>query len=376
MTNEGLSRPHFGARLYGPGSPETGAAVELSWRGEHWLVVRRGGTVLHTLRAADLQASARGFNNSQLALAWAGEEGEHTLVLDPAAATAFRDAAPAAIEQRFQPARAALRSTERRFRWGIAALVLVLSLPLVALGAFIAWADPLADWVVRRLPPGIEQQMGEAVLAQTRAQSRMVETGPAFDAVQAIGRRLARPGEALRFFLADRPEVNAFAAPGGVVVVFTGLLRTADSAEEVAGVLAHEIAHVELRHSLRQLVKVAGLKVLFSAALGDYGQLAGWGAQLTELKFSRDAEREADTRGLARLVETRIDPHGLPRFFMRLEKLEGAGGAVPTVLSTHPATRQRLEALSAAIYQAGTGAAEPIAVSWDAVRAALPAVGN
>jgi Zn-dependent protease with chaperone function len=373
-----VSRPSFVARLFGPGSPEAGAPVRLIWR-EQWLVVASAEAgeeaVLHTLRVADLQASARGFNNSQFALAWAGQDGEHMLVLEPAAAAAFREVAPPALQQRLEPVQAARQRTERRFRWGIAALVVVLSLPLLVLTAFIAWADPLADWVVKRLPPSIEQQMGEAVLAQTRAQSRMLEAGPAFDAVQVIAQRLTRPGEALRFYVADRPEVNAFAAPGGVVVVYTELLRAAESAEEVAGVLAHEIAHVELRHNLRQLVKVAGLRVLFSAVLGDYGQLAGWGAQLTELKFSRDAEREADARGLTRLTEGRIDPQGLLRFFIRLEKLEGAGG-VPTVLSSHPPTRQRLEALSAAIYQAGTVAVEPIAVSWDAVQAALASGGN
>jgi Zn-dependent protease with chaperone function len=374
-----VSRPSFGARLYGPGSPEAGAAVQLTWR-EQWLVVASGEeggeAVLHTLRVSDLQASARGFNNSQLALQWQGGAGEHMLILDEAAAASFHDAAPSALQQRLQPVQAARRGTERRFRWGVAALVIVFSLPLVALAVFIAYADPLADWVVKRMPPGIEQQLGESVLAQTRAQSKMVESGPAFDAVQAIGQRLARPGESLRFYVAERPEVNAFAAPGGVVVVFTGLLRTADSAEEVAGVLAHEIAHVELRHSLRQLVKVAGLRVLFSAVLGDYGQLAGWGAQLTELKFSRDAEREADARGLARLVEARIDPQGLPRFFTKLEKTEGAAASLPAVLSTHPATRERLEALGAAIGQLGAVPVEPIAVAWDGVREALPAAGK
>lgn len=373
MTNEAVRRPDFPARLYGPGSPEAGAPVRLTWR-EQWLVVARGTAgsedVVHTLRAADLHASARGFNSSQLALAWAAEEGEHMLVLEPQAAAAFRDVAPVALQQRLQPAQAVQRRTERRFRWGIGALVVILTLPLVALAAFIAWADPLAGWVVKRIPPAIEKQLGEAVLAQTRAQGRMVEAGPAYDAVQTIARRLTRPDEAMRFYLADRPEINAFAAPGGVVVVNTGLLKAADSADEVAGVLAHEIAHLELRHGLRQLVKVAGLRVMVAAVLGDYGQLVGWGVQLTELKFSRDAESEADARGLARLAEARIDPVGMASFLAKLEK-EAGQGALPALLSTHPPNRERLEALSAMIGQQEAAATEPIAVRWDAVRAGL-----
>src|SRR5574338_1643181 len=197
-----VSRPSYAARLYGPGSPEAGAPVRLAWRGQ-WLVVAgadAGEPVLHTLRVADLQAAARGFNDSQLAVTWAGGEDEYMLVLDTEAAAAFRDAAPAALQQRLHPVRKAQRRTERHFRWGVATLVVMLSLPLLALVAFIAWADPLADWVVKRMPASIEQQMGEAVLAQTRAQARFVDSGPAYDAVQAIGQRLARPGEDLRFY--------------------------------------------------------------------------------------------------------------------------------------------------------------------------------
>lgn len=369
-----MSRASYGARLYGPGSPEGGTPVQLTWR-EQWLVVGSGDEVVHTLRVFELEASARGFNNSQLALQWTTDAGTHVLILDDGAAAAFRESAPSALQQRLHTVKAVERRTERRFRWGIAALVVILSLPLLALGLFIGFADPLADWVVRRIPASIEQQIGESVLAQTRAQSTLVGSGPAYEAVQAIGRRLVQPGEAPRFFLADRPEINAFAAPGGVVVVFTGLLKAADSPEEVAGVLAHEMAHVELRHSLRQLVKSAGLRVMFAAVLGDYGQLAGWGAQLTELKFSRDAEREADARGLTRLVAARIDPQGLPRFFAKLETQE-ANRAVPAVLSTHPATRERLETLKAAIDTLGAVPVEPIAVPWDPVRAILAAPGK
>jgi hypothetical protein len=136
----------------------------------------------------------------------------------------------------------------------------------------------------------------------------MVESGPAYDALQTIGRRLTRPGETLQFHLAERPDINAFAAPGGVVVVHTALMRQARSAEEVAGVLAHEIAHVELRHSLQQIVRSAGLQVIAAALFGDYTALGRWAAQLGALKFSRDAEREADQRALERLAEARIDP--------------------------------------------------------------------
>lgn len=365
-----MSHPPILARLYGPGGPADGMEASLAWRGQ-WLVVSGGEAVLHTLAIADLRAEARGFNDSQLGLYWSDAAGDHVLILDASALAVFREAAPAAFGHRLEAVRQAQRRTDRRFRWGIAVLLTTLSLPLVALGLFLGFSDPLADWVVKRIPPSVEARLGEGVLAQTRAQSSLVASGPVFDGVQAIAQRLARPDEKLRFYVADRPEINAFAAPGGVVVVNTGLLRAAGSPEEVAGVLAHEIAHVELRHSLGQLVKAAGLRVLLSAGVGDYGPLTDWGARLTELKFSRDAERVADTRGLERLVAARIDPAGLPRFFKTLEKSE-AGGTPPALLSTHPATGERQASLGAAIQALGTPAVEPIPVDWPALQAALP----
>ncbi|MBL8447069.1 MAG: M48 family metallopeptidase [Zoogloeaceae bacterium] len=365
-----VSRPEFSARHFGPGSSDGGTPVVLVWR-DQWLVVRRGVEVIHTLRAVEVEPAARGFNNAQLALQWTIDDDRHMVVLDSAAAAAFREVSPPALQHRLQPVAAVQRRTERRFRWGIALLAVLALLPVAALGLVLAFADPLAGWVVDRIPPSVEARIGESVLAQTRAQGKLITAGPAHEALQTIGRRLAGPEESLQFFVADRPEVNAFAAPGGIVVVNGGLLSLADSAEEVAGVLAHEIAHVELRHGLRQMVKSAGIRVLLSLAAGDYGQLAGWGAQLSELKFSRDAEREADSRGLSRLVGAEIDPSGLGRFFAKLESVEGAGGALPAVLSTHPATEERKAALEAALVQLPPVAVRPLGIEWPAVRAAL-----
>ena len=232
--------------------------------------------------------------------------------------------------------------------------------------------EPLADRVVAHTPAAVEAQIGDAVLARTRAEGRMITDGPAFEALQTIGKRLARPGETLQFHLAGRADINAFAAPGGVVVVYSGLMKKAASAEEVAGVLAHEIAHVELRHSLRQLVKSAGLRVILAAAAGDYAALGGWAAQLGELKFSRDAEREADARGLERLAEARIAPGGMLRFFETLAQLEAERpGQLPALFSTHPATAERLTRLRAAVPPGSAAPTEAIAVDWPAVQRAL-----
>jgi predicted Zn-dependent protease len=200
---------------------------------------------------------------------------------------------------------------------------------------------------------------------------KLSEEGPAVAAIRAIGEPLtAGSPHRYRWLVADSPAVNAFAAPGGIVVVNAGLIRAAGSPEEVAGVLAHEIAHAELRHGLRAMVKGAGLRLLAALALGDYsGTVLAEGAkQLTELGFSREAEREADRDGLRRLVAARIDPAGMVRFFEKLAQEESL--APPELLSTHPATEERLAGLrreAAAL----RGEWRPLAVDLAAARAAL-----
>jgi len=129
------------------------------------------------------------------------------------------------------------------------------------------------------------------------------------------------------------------------VVVFSGLIRAADSAEELAGVLAHEISHAELRHTLRGVIKSLGLRALVALVIGDISGSVFTDAatRLTELRFSRDAEREADAEGLRRLVAARIDPAGMISFYEKLAAEQRL--SPPPLFSTHPATGERLELL-------------------------------
>ena len=121
----------------------------------------------------------------------------------------------------------------------------------------------------------------------------------AAQALDELGDRLAAHVESpytFRWYLVDDPQVNALAAPGGHVVVFTGLVRATESAEELAGVLAHEMEHVLLRHSLRAIVARLGWRTILSLALGGSGELGGAAArvadQLGALGFSRVQESD------------------------------------------------------------------------------------
>jgi beta-barrel assembly-enhancing protease len=134
------------------------------------------------------------------------------------------------------------------------------------------------------------------------------------------------------------PAVNAYAALGGRIVVNSGLIEAAQSAEEVAGVLAHEIEHVHHRHILQgflsYLFTSEGLSIIFGGTPS-----AGLASYFVTMDFSRRQEAEADEGGLRRLQEAHIDNRGFKAFFERLEQSRGT----PSFLSDHPSDRSRIE---------------------------------
>ena len=144
--------------------------------------------------------------------------------------------------------------------------------------------------------------------------------------------------------------LNAFAAPGGYIYVYTGLIKYLDTEDHLAGVLGHEIAHADLRHASRQLQASYGISLLLSIALGEdpgameqiVGQIAG---TLAGLKYSREYEREADVRSVRYLAATGYACNGAAGFFNRL-KSEGKCNANIVWLSTHPDPCQRIESIN------------------------------
>ncbi len=166
----------------------------------------------------------------------------------------------------------------------------------------------------------------------------------------------------LKFHIIEDATLNAFAMPGGHVVLHSGLLMAADSPEEIAGVLGHEIAHVTQRHSIRSIISSAGLFLLVQTMLGDVtgivAVLANNSAFLMDRKFSRDFERDADNNGWRYLLAADIKPEGMITFFKKMqeeekrlqEKVKEAtsidmSSASLEVLSTHPATEERMKNL-------------------------------
>ena len=149
----------------------------------------------------------------------------------------------------------------------------------------------------------------------------------------------------------DDATLNAFATPGGYIYVYTGLIKYLDNADDLAGVIGHEIAHADLRHTSRNLQKQYGVQILLSTALGQdasqieqvAGQIAG---TVAGLSFSRDFEEEADAESVIYLAETRYACNGAASFFEKLET-SGQGGGTPEFLSTHPSPVNRVADINA-----------------------------
>ncbi len=164
---------------------------------------------------------------------------------------------------------------------------------------------------------------------------------------------------------------------GRQVIVFTGLLEKAETPEELAGVLDHEIQHVLGRHSLRNMVHAVKWQVMASMLLGDLGTvqslLLAKAPDLLSLSYGRSLEEEADLEGCRLLLEADIDPKGLSQFFQMLQQQQGLAGAVPEFLSSHPETTSRIEAIEAflATQPQADGDYTPIATEWSSMKKAL-----
>ncbi|HEY8207493.1 MAG TPA: M48 family metallopeptidase [Myxococcaceae bacterium] len=226
-----------------------------------------------------------------------------------------------------------------------AEVALLLGVPAVLVLA--AWASfgVMVDAGVRRIPPEAERALGDAM-------ARVVgETGHPCAAPEmvALARSLAGhaglDAEHLDVAVLDDETVNAFALPGGHVVVFSGLLQKSESPDEVAGVLAHELGHVMLRHHLRSALRSLGVGAVASAVLGDTSGLtallASGSSQLLDLAFSREQEEAADAFAVELSVKAGFDPLAVGHLLERMEE----AGSLPKLLRTHPSGPDRLRAL-------------------------------
>jgi beta-barrel assembly-enhancing protease len=202
----------------------------------------------------------------------------------------------------------------------------------------------------------IEKQiaMGRSYAQQVESTSKLVHDPVITEYINRVGQNLVRNSDAEVPFtikVIDADDINAFALPGGFFYVDSGLILAADSEAELAGVMAHEIAHVAACHAARentrgQLMNLASIPlVLVGGPIGYAGyEAAGIAFPMTFLKFSRVFESEADYLGVEYMYKTGYDPQAFISFFEKVEALEKhKPGTVAKAFATHPQTADRVE---------------------------------
>jgi beta-barrel assembly-enhancing protease len=207
-----------------------------------------------------------------------------------------------------------------------------------------------------------EIALGKEMAQDVERDSRLVDDPVVSEYVNRVGQNLVRNSDAKVPFtikVIDSEEVNAFALPGGFFFVNTGLILRADGEAELAGVMAHEIAHVAARHGTRQatrgqLVNYGTIPLIFMGGWAGFAirQAAGLAIPLGFLRFSRGMESEADMFGLEYMYKCGYDPSSFVDFFEKIQTLEKKRpGTVSRVFSTHPLTGDRIRAAQKEIQQ-------------------------
>jgi len=255
----------------------------------------------------------------------------------------------------------------RAQRAACAALALLLSAHALPAGGQVGQAQELPDMgslADSVLTSAEEREIALNVMEQIRRAGKLVTDPEINEYISDVGKRLAYRAQngdhQFHFFMVQDPSINAFALPGGYIGVHTGLIEATANESELAGVLAHEIAHVTQRHISRQIQAMRGSGIMSMAMLAGallVGGLLGGGGDMMQgalmasqgmalqqrINFTRTHEHEADRIGIGTLAEAGFDPRGLPSFFETMSRKESlASAAIPEILRTHPVSVNRI----------------------------------
>ncbi len=247
------------------------------------------------------------------------------------------------------------------------------ALVLLPIAAMLASAGPLlaedslpdiGSPANAMLPKSEEARLGHAIMRELRRRGTVVEDPQITEYIQSVGHRLvahANEGEQeFEFFVVEDPSINAFALPGGYIGVHTGLIEATENESELAGVLAHEVAHVTQRHIARSIYANSRASIITMATMlgailagmaADGGSDVVTGAIATaqgmsvqnRINFTRRNEYEADRVGVATMAAAGFDPQGMPDFFATIGRRAGPfASSVPEFLRTHPVSSARI----------------------------------
>lgn len=227
---------------------------------------------------------------------------------------------------------------------------LALWLGMLALGAMVRS-------IVARVPPEVEKQYGKDILGELKLHLEFGnDTNQAAELAATVEPLLntLKIKQDWQFYVVKDDSLNAFAVPGGYILVTSGLLSGTERPEELLGVIAHELAHVTHKHGFRQQISSAGPLLVFQVFLrgrsGALAAAAGGSALLVHQSFSQEYEKEADDAGWDYLVAANIDPRGMIEMFRKLKTAEGRSkhaDLLPKAFHSHPDLDKRIARLQA-----------------------------
>lgn len=367
------SQRHWPGRLL-DGQKAAAHPVSIDPAADGLIIIRSDGSSLHWLYP-DIRRTQGVYDGEQIRLEHGTEPPVALVIGDQRFLTVLRSRAPRLVAAVHDPTRRTWRTTLTL----VAAVV-----TLAAVGVLYQWGIPgLASIVTPYVPVAWEQRLGEAVVEELAPEEDRCPDAYRTEAIHSILRRLsaaapASPYGEIHFHLVDQPIVNAFAAPGGHVVVFRGLLEKTETPEQLAGVLAHELQHIYKRHTTRMILEHTSTSLMLAAVSGDLTGAATIALDsartLGALRYNRAHEEEADAEGMALLLAAGINPQGMVDFFTVLGGEPSRDRGILGYLSTHPSHLDRVQTLTGlAGPRLGQGTPLLPGLDWSSIRRACAA---
>ncbi|MEO2014956.1 MAG: M48 family metallopeptidase [Fuerstiella sp.] len=285
-------------------------------------------------------------------------------------------AAAGMLDEQLQQKQQELRSQNRRGHRMTLAFLIAAVLGIVGLYFGIRSAGVAA---VQAVPISVDEQIGKHGYETMDPGGPEIHDEVVVASIQTMVDRLA-PHAAISEFKFDvhviqSPDVNAFCLPGGVIVVYTGLIQAAEQPEQVAGVLAHEMAHATLRHGLQRISQSLGIAAAANLLIGDVEGILVLGSELFQLasinSYSRGQESEADAEGVRMMHAAALDPLSMAQFFEIMKEQEGNVPDQLKWISTHPDHDARIISIREQIGTLPHQDYQPLGLDWEDVQARI-----
>lgn len=314
----------------------------------------------------DLSSRAGGFDHNELFFSWQDKQGSNYTFMPSPKSEVIKavEQAPILLQEGLKQWKFRKRSIS--IIWTSIITFLVAALLTTVL---VWWKyDEVLTWVTTHISIKNEEALGKKVFAQIETNTEFITDGPAHTALVEIGTLLSKNSAyQYQWHIAKDAQVNAFAVPGGIIIVNSGLLTAIESPDELAAVLAHEIQHIEQRHALKNMINSAGWAAGMLVLIGDVNIVTAVVIhQLGNLYFGREKEEEADYLGLELLIAQNINPNGMLTFMKRLEQENAVNS--PVWLSSHPTTSDRIQQIENKINSSACNTCKSLDYDWQVIK--------